>query len=117
MAELRFDLGEAAAQYEEMIQQCINDYVPPQPPTRQIPSKISRAQGKAALIVRGLWADVLAYVSGISDPTEKALAEVALNDTVTWERSSPFLNTAAKVLGLSDAELDELFADAAELRL
>lgn len=69
MAELRADLGADAPRFEEMIRQCIADYVPPPLPVPQVPKQITRAQGKAALIVRGLWADVLAYVASIPDAT------------------------------------------------
>jgi len=88
-------------------------YLPPAPP----PPVITRAQGKAALITAGLWNDVLAYVAAIPDATQKALAEVALHDTQTWQRSSPFLAAAAQALGLSDEQLDELFATAALIEL
>lgn len=77
-----------------------------------VPSEVSRAQGKAALIVAGLWPAVLAYVGAIPDPTDKALAEVALNDTQEWRRDSLFLNSAASALGLTSAQLDQLFVDA-----
>lgn len=88
-------------------------YVAPAPP---LPA-ITRAQGKAALITAGLWADVLSYVAAIPDETQKALAEVALHDTQTWQRSSPFLAAAAQALGLSDEQLDDLFATAALIEL
>lgn len=76
------------------------------------PTNISRAQGKAALIAAGLWPAVLAYVNAIADPTDKALAEVALNDTQDWRRDSLFLNSAATALGMTAAQLDQLFVDA-----
>lgn len=77
-----------------------------------IPPVVSKAQGKAALIAAGLWPSVLAYVDAIADPTDKALAEVALNDTQEWRRDSLFLNSAATALGLTAAQLDQLFVDA-----
>lgn len=82
-----------------------------------VPPTITRAQGKAALIQAGLWPQVLAFVAGIEDPNEKLLAEVALNDTVNWERSSPFLARAAAELGLSQQQLDELFIAAVAIVL
>ena len=87
---------------------------PPTPPTPAptVPQFVSRAQGKAALIAAGLWPAVLAYVNAIADPTDKALAEVALNDTQDWRRDSLFLNSAASALGLTGAQLDQLFVDA-----
>lgn len=82
-----------------------------------IPQIVSRAQGKAALIQAGLWAGVLAYVDGITDAIQKALAEVALNDTTEWRRDSPFLNTAATALGLSGTDLDNLFVAGSQIHL
>jgi len=56
-------------------------------------------------------------VSTIKNPKERALAEVALNDTLTWQRSSPFLNTAAAKLGLTNDQIDALFIDAEKIDL
>lgn len=80
-------------------------------------SYVSRAQGKAALIRSGLWQGVLDYVDSIPDATEKALAEVALNDTTHWQRTSPFLNAAAEALGLTQEQLDDLFVTASGIEL
>lgn len=87
----------------------------PAPP--YVPEQVTRAQGKAALIQAGLWQAVLDYVEGITDPTEKALADVALNDTQDWRRDSPFLNQAALAVGLSEEQLDDLFTAAAQIAL
>lgn len=92
-------------------------FVPPSPPQATIPQQITRAQGKAALITMGIWEGVEAYVAAIADPTQRALAEVALNDTLTWKRDSPFLNTAASALGLTSEQLDHLFTVAAGIEL
>lgn len=89
----------------------------PEPEPDGPPTVVTRAQGKAALIQAGLWADVLAYVDAIADPTEQALARVALDDTTEWRRDSPFLATAAAALGLSDEDLDGLFVAAAAIVL
>ena len=82
-----------------------------------VPQQITRAQGKAALIMQGHWQQVLDYVAAITDPTQRALADVALNDTLTWERSSPFLNAAAAGLGMTDEQLDALFIQAGGIAL
>lgn len=88
------------------------EFTPPPAQAPTVPQSVSRAQGKAALIAAGLWPSVLAYVAAIADPTDKALAEVALNDTQEWRRDSLFLNSAATALGLTSAQLDQLFVDA-----
>ena len=82
-----------------------------------VPQQITRAQGKATLIKTGRWSAILAYVETISDPTEKAMAQVALHDTLNWERTSPTVLQAAAALGMTSAELDELFISAAKVVL
>lgn len=87
------------------------------PVPQYAPQQITRAQGKAILIMRGLWPAVLAYVDSIADPTEKALANVALHDTLNWERTSPTVVAAAAALGMTSEQLDLLFMDAAKVVL
>lgn len=82
-----------------------------------VPDSVARAQGKAVLIGAGLWKDVLAFVAAIEDPTEQALAEVALHDTQRWNRNSPFLTSMKVALGLSDEQLNDLFIAAAKIEL
>ncbi len=82
-----------------------------------VPFSVSRAQGKAALVQAGLWEAVKSYADSIEDPTQAALADIALNDTATWERSSPFLVAAAQSLGMSGEDIDNLFIQASEVRL
>lgn len=87
------------------------------PPASDVPQTVSRAQGKAALIQAGKWDDVTAFIDGISDPEQKALADVALNDAQDWRRDSPFLNQAATAIGLTGTDLDALFTTAAAIVL
>lgn len=89
--------------------------LPPTPP--YVPEQVTRAQGKAVLIQAGLWQDVLDYVGTIEDATERQLAEVALHDTTHWQRTSPFLNSAAAALGITEQQMDALFQQAAEIEL
>ena len=83
----------------------------------RVPQMVSRAQGKVALIQAGLWAQVLSFVAAIDDPLQKAVAEVALNDTSEWRRDSPFLAQAGAALGLTAEHLDDLFVAAAQVTL
>lgn len=82
-----------------------------------IPPVVSRAQGKSALIMAGYWQAVLDYVAAIEDPTERALAEVALHDTQEWRRDSQFLATACAAIGIDDAGADGLFIAASKVTL
>ena len=117
MAMLRADLGSDSAQYEALIAEVEATYVSPKPPPVYVPQQITRAQGKAAFIMQGLWGAVLDYVAAIQDPTQRALADVALNDTLTWERSSPFLTATAAGLGMTSEQLDALFIQAGGIAL
>ena len=81
------------------------------------PASVSRAQGKLALIGAGLWPAAIAFVEGITDPTQRAYAEVALHDTQEWRRDSPFLASAAAALDLTEEQLDTLFITAGGLQL
>lgn len=90
--------------------------VPPVPePPPMVPQVVSRAQGKAVLIQMGLWTGVVSFVEAITDPTERALAEVALYDTIEWRRDSEFLATAAGALSLSPEQLDAMFIAADQI--
>lgn len=95
------------------------EFAPPGPVESElyVPQQVTNAQCAAALIHAGLWGDVLAYIDAMSDPTEKALAEVALHRTTHWSRTSPFLNGTATALGLSSEDLDNLFIQASEIDL
>jgi hypothetical protein len=73
-----------------------------------IPESVSRAQGKYALITSGLWSQVLVFMESLPED-EKQLADIALNDTVTWRRDSAFLIRLADAIDITTEELDNLF--------
>jgi hypothetical protein len=88
---------------------------PAAPPV--VPTKVTRAQGKAALYKAGLLAQVEAFVEAMPEGDDKAFARFALSDCNNWERGSQFLNAAAQQLGLTQERLDELFRAAAQIEL
>lgn len=93
-------------------------YTPePVEPVVTVPESVSRAQGKYMLMQMGLWHKVLAFVADIEDPSDQALADIALNDTQEWRRDSPFLKQCAEALELNDEVLDDLFIAAALVQL
>jgi hypothetical protein len=87
------------------------------PPPSTVPQQVTRAQGKAVLIQMGLWQQVLDFVAAITDPVQRAVAEVAINDTQHWQRNSPFLTQAAAALGITSEQMDQLFIQASEVML
>lgn len=82
---------------------------PADPLPVKVPYSITRAQGKAILIIDGIWDDVLIAVDAIADPTQKALAEIAMHEQVTWLRDSPTLLMLAAALGLTEEQIDDMF--------
>lgn len=77
-----------------------------------VPLMITRAQGKAALLLAGLWATVESVVASIEDELERKLTEVAVYEQVTWLRDSPTLNNLAAQVGLNKEDVDQLFMQA-----
>ncbi|MEY3766920.1 MAG: hypothetical protein RLZ03_1880 [Pseudomonadota bacterium] len=89
----------------------------PEPEPPRVPSQVTRAQGKVVLIQMGLWPQVVAFVDAIEDPVQKAIAEVAVYETLHWQRTSPFLNQVADALGITQEQMDELFIEASRVVL
>lgn len=81
-----------------------------------VPQSCTRAQGKAALLIAGLLDSVNEYIDSLIGE-ERFIANLAFNEANEWTRGSPFLNKAAAAIGLSDAQLDELFISASKITL
>lgn len=81
---------------------------PPAPPV--IPQVVSRFQARAALLLAGLLDDVEALMSAPGTP---ALAKLAWADAQEFKRNSPTVQAMAAAIGLTEAQLDELFTTAA----
>lgn len=76
-----------------------------------VPLEVTRAQGKLALLNAGLLASAQAAATAAGQA-----AEIAFNDALTYERTSPTLNALATALGLSSSDLDNLFIAASKLK-
>jgi len=78
-------------------------YVPPPPP---IPSTVTRFQALAVLAAGGYLSTIKTYIVTLG---EDNITRLAWENAADWERTSPTLNALAAMLGLSDAQVDELF--------
>ena len=85
--------------------------------TITVPSQVTRAQGKLALMRFGYWQPVLDYVDNIDDAEQRAIAETALNDTQHWRRDSAFLAQCAQAIGLTQSEVTDLFIFASQIEV
>lgn len=86
---------------------------PSEAPVR-VPAAISKRQAHRALLDAGLLDVAEAKIAAIEDPKERRIAQIEW-DSQVYERSSEFLAGFAAELGLSEAQLDTLFIQAAEL--
>jgi hypothetical protein len=78
------------------------------PAVPEIPSSVSPAQARLALHGAGLLTRVEAIVAAADVPTQ-----IAWNNASIIERTSPTVAALAGALGLTDAQLDDLFTAAA----
>ena len=77
-----------------------------------IPQEVSRFQAKAALASIGKLDDANAAVAASNDP----ILQLAWSEAPNFPRNSAGLNALAPALGLSQADLDQLFIVAAGIR-
>lgn len=81
-----------------------------------VPQTVSFRQAKTQLQLAGLWDAAIAAASAIADPVARIKTVNLLLDSTEYERQRPDLVGFAKgALGLSDAQLDTLFVEAAKL--
>lgn len=112
------DTGEYHPEYSKYLDWVAAGNIPlPAKVIIQVPEEVTRSQGKAALILSGLWELAEQYIESIEDPIKASLARVALNDTVTWKRNSEFLTEVTQALNLSTEQVDQLFITAAGIQL
>lgn len=84
----------------------------PAPETKPVPPAISRFQARAALLQVGLLSAVEQAVSQ-ADP----LVRLAWAEAIEWRRDSAALNSIAAAIGLTEAEMDDLFRAAAAIAI
>lgn len=89
----------------------------PLPPV--VPDVCSPAQGLVALYaIKGITEDaILAALAAIPDPVQRYTAQIGYSRATEWRRDSPTMQAMAGLLGLSEADLDALFAYAARVQV
>ena len=86
----------------------IAEYVPPVVPV-VVPQEISKAQGIATLMENGYWPAVNTYFTTQASPETLTL----FNAVTVFNRTSPLLLQMQALLGISDAEVDQMFISGA----
>lgn len=80
-----------------------------------VPEVITPRQAKIALLQAGLLDDVEAAVAAIPDETTRRIAQVEWEYAQEVRRDWPLLVQVAAQMGLTDAQVDELFRAGARL--
>ena len=84
----------------------------PATPTPATPSVCSPAQGLVALfaIKQITESDVNATIAAITDPVARYTSQIAFARATEWKRDSASIQQLATLLGLTESDLDALFA-------
>lgn len=78
-------------------------------------SSVTMRQARLALLQAGLLSSVQSSLETIIDETQKQVALIEWEFAATVDRSSPFTQSLASSLGLTEENLDLLFQAASEL--
>lgn len=84
-------------------------YIAPPPP---IPTTVTRFQALAVLAAGGYLPTIRTYIATLG---EDDITRLAWESASEWERTSPTLNALAQMLGLTDAQVDDLFVAASNI--
>ncbi len=87
----------------------VEPYVPPPTP---IPATVTRFQALATLAAGGWLDTVHVYIDALP---RNNVQRLAFENATDWERISPTVNAIAAMLGLSDAQVDDLFIAASQV--
>ncbi len=80
-----------------------------------VPASVTRRQAKQALLLNDLLGNVQPAIDAIPDPTQRAMIQIEWDDSQEFERNRPALIALGSALGLTSAQLDDLFIGAAQL--
>jgi hypothetical protein len=97
----------------EALGNTIPAYEPPPPPPL---APLTRRRLRLGLLANGIAsADVEAAIASIIDPTERAVAEIEWTDASSYERDHPLIAQVGGAIGLSDEQIDTMWAHALSL--
>ena len=90
-------------------------FTPPPPPPPVVPSAVTMRQARLALLGAGLLDDVDTAIASIQDETTRRAAQIEWEFSNEVQRNNSFTALLGAGLGLSSAQIDALFIQAATL--
>lgn len=88
----------------------LGNEIPIEVPTQSIPAVVTPRQAKLALYGAGLLETVEAAIAAADKATQ-----ITWNEAIEFRRDDPLINGLGKQLGLTDAQIDQLFVTASKL--
>lgn len=88
---------------------------PAEPPPMVVPSAVTMRQARLALRRAGLIDSVDPAIAAIADPGTRRDAQIEWEFSNELQRANPFVATLGSALGLTSAQVDALFVQAAGL--
>lgn len=84
-------------------------------PPAKVPDSVTRRQARQALLLAGLLDMVQPAIDAIPNATTRAIVAIEWADSLHFERDRPTLIGLATALGMTSAQLDQLFITASKL--
>lgn len=81
-----------------------------------VPSKVSMRQARLALLGADILDDVEAAFESLEDPLERKAAKIEWEYATEVQRTSPLIESLGPLLGLTEAQIDGLFHQAARIQ-
>lgn len=100
--------------YEDLIAQIEADFVPEPPQPAPIPNIVTMRQARLALLQSNLLSSVDAAIASLPSPQKEA-AQIEWEYSQEVHRDKELVGMLAPALGLTEAQLDDLFTLAASL--
>lgn len=99
----------------QAIAEWVADYVPPPPAPVQVPQVVSMRQARLALLVTGRLNMIAGVLAGIPDEGQKQAALIEWEYASEVHRNHGLMNPMRAALGMTEADMDDLFIIAAGL--
>lgn len=89
--------------------------IPPLPADSTVPQEVTRRQARQALRLAGKLDMVQPAIDAIADPLQRGLMQDEWDESVMFQRRRPSLMQMGAAIGLTEADMDQLFILAATL--
>lgn len=80
-----------------------------------VPQVVTRRQARQALLLAGRLQDVQPAIDAIADPVQRGMVQIEWDDSQEFQRTRATLIALATAIGMTEADLDNLFTQAAQL--